>query len=74
MGRSAGNDSGRSVFLDAFVVRSLLLPFVLELFGRSTWRIPRWLDRRLPHLASDPESAAEPARRGAPEPAFEESG
>ena len=30
-----------AVFLDAFVVRSLLLPAVLELFGRRTWAFPQ---------------------------------
>jgi RND superfamily putative drug exporter len=40
-----------AVFLDAVVIRSLLLPAVLELSGRATWRFPAWLDRRLPRLA-----------------------
>jgi putative drug exporter of the RND superfamily len=64
-----------AVFLDAFVVRSLLLPAVLELLGRATWRLPRWLDRRLPHLAIDPpsvESGAERPRQPA-EPALSET-
>ena len=42
-----------AVFLDAFVVRILLLPSVLELLGRRTWALPPWLGRRLPHLAID---------------------
>ena len=42
-----------AVFLDAFVVRSLLLPAVLELLGRRTWDLPDWLERRLPHLSID---------------------
>jgi RND superfamily putative drug exporter len=42
-----------AVFLDAFVVRILLLPSVLELLGRRTWALPAWLGRRLPHLAID---------------------
>jgi putative drug exporter of the RND superfamily len=42
-----------AVFLDAFVVRILLLPSVLELLGRRTWALPGWLGRRLPHLAID---------------------
>jgi RND superfamily putative drug exporter len=42
-----------AVFLDAFVVRSLLLPSVLELLGRRTWALPAWLGERLPHLAID---------------------
>jgi RND superfamily putative drug exporter len=50
-----------AVFLDAFVVRILLLPSVLELLGRRTWAIPQWLGRRLPHLAIDhPETLVAP--------------
>jgi RND superfamily putative drug exporter len=39
-----------AVFLDALVVRCMLLPAVLELLGPLTWRLPRWLDSRLPHI------------------------
>ncbi len=39
-----------AVFLDALVVRCLLLPAVLHLVGERTWRIPAWLDRVLPRL------------------------
>ena len=47
------------VFIDAFVVRSLLLPAVLQLLGRRTWALPGWLDRRLPHLNIEPGTAVE---------------
>jgi RND superfamily putative drug exporter len=49
-----------AVFLDAFVVRSLLLPAVLELLGRRTWVFPSWLNRRLPRLAIEPAALPEP--------------
>ncbi len=49
-----------AVFLDAFIVRCLLLPSVLHLVGRRTWALPRWLGHRLPHIAVD-RSATEPA-------------
>jgi RND superfamily putative drug exporter len=39
-----------AVFLDAIVVRCLLLPAVLDVLGEATWRIPPWLDRALPRL------------------------
>jgi putative drug exporter of the RND superfamily len=39
-----------AVFLDALVVRCLLLPAVLHLVGERTWRIPAWLDRVLPRI------------------------
>jgi RND superfamily putative drug exporter len=49
-----------AVFLDAFVIRSILLPAVLELAGRRTWAFPSWLRRRLPHLAIEPPTQAVP--------------
>jgi RND superfamily putative drug exporter len=39
-----------AVFLDAVVVRCVLLPAVLELLGKTTWWLPSWLDRRLPRI------------------------
>ncbi|MDO5711193.1 MAG: MMPL family transporter, partial [Micrococcales bacterium] len=38
------------VFVDAFIVRMMLIPAVLQLFGHSAWALPGWLSRRLPHL------------------------
>jgi RND superfamily putative drug exporter len=52
-----------AVFLDAFVVRVVLLPSVLELLGARTWAFPSWLERRLPRLALDP--SPQPASAGA---------
>jgi putative drug exporter of the RND superfamily len=51
-----------AVFLDAFVIRSLLLPAVLELLGRWTWWFPERLGRRLPRLPTEtgPRPTAEP--------------
>jgi RND superfamily putative drug exporter len=39
-----------AVLLDAVVVRCVMLPAVLELLGKSTWALPRWLDNRLGHI------------------------
>jgi len=59
-----------AVLLDALVVRMVLLPAVLQLLGRRTWALPRWLDRRLPRVAVEGgESATRQARPL--EPAFE---
>ncbi len=50
-----------AVFLDAFVVRSLLLPAVLDLVGRWTWVLPGPLERRLPRVSMEPEAEAVPS-------------
>jgi putative drug exporter of the RND superfamily len=39
-----------AVFLDALVVRCLLLPATLSLIGSVTWSLPDWLGRLLPRL------------------------
>ncbi len=39
-----------AVFLDAIIVRCLLLPAVLNILGDATWAIPARLDRLLPRL------------------------
>jgi RND superfamily putative drug exporter len=39
-----------AVFLDAVVVRCLLLPAVLDILGSTTWWLPSWMDRWLPRL------------------------
>jgi RND superfamily putative drug exporter len=54
-----------AVFLDAILIRMLLLPAVLELLGRTTWALPRWMERRLPNVAIEPE------RNSTTLPAFE---
>jgi RND superfamily putative drug exporter len=61
-----------AVFLDALVVRCLLLPATLNLLGAATWRLPGWLDRVLPRVniegttitAPDVSRPAEDARHG----------
>jgi len=43
-----------AVFLDAVVIRCVLLPAVLHLTGERTWALPRWLDRALPRVTLEP--------------------
>ncbi len=47
-----------AVALDAFILRTVLVPAVMHLFGDANWWLPRWLDRRLPHLAIEPPEPA----------------
>ncbi len=41
---------GIAVLLDAMLVRLVLIPTVLRVFGRYAWALPRWLDRLLPDV------------------------
>jgi putative drug exporter of the RND superfamily len=51
-----------AVIIDAFVVRTVLVPALMHLSGSANWWLPGWLDRRLPHLAIDVPGA--PPSRG----------
>jgi RND superfamily putative drug exporter len=48
-----------AVFLDATVVRMVIVPAVMTLFGERAWRLPRWLDRVLPDLDVEGEHLVE---------------
>jgi RND superfamily putative drug exporter len=41
-----------AVVLDATVVRLILLPALIRLFGERTWAVPAWLDRILPRIST----------------------
>jgi RND superfamily putative drug exporter len=51
-----------AVFLDATVVRMILVPSTMSLLGGANWWVPKWLDRILPHLDMEaaPDLALEP--------------
>jgi RND superfamily putative drug exporter len=50
-----------AVALDAFILRTVLVPAAMHLFGKANWWLPAWLDRRLPHLSVDPPDEPVPA-------------
>ncbi len=43
-----------AIFLDATVVRMVLVPAVMQLLGSRNWWIPNWLERILPRLDVEP--------------------
>jgi putative drug exporter of the RND superfamily len=51
-----------AVFLDAFVLRTMLVPALMHLFGKRNWFFPRWLDRVAPRVSVEP-----PETRGSQE-------
>jgi putative drug exporter of the RND superfamily len=52
-----------AVFIDAVIIRSVLVPAIMQLFGRSAWWLPAWLDRILPTLHVEP-AAGDPRPTG----------
>ena len=49
-----------AIFLDATVVRMVLVPALMQLFGRANWWIPRRLDVALPRLDPEPGRPSRP--------------
>ena len=53
-----------AILLDALVVRTILVPAVMQLFGKWNWYLPRAIDRVLPHVSV--EGPAEAPTGGVP--------
>jgi RND superfamily putative drug exporter len=51
-----------AIFLDAVLVRTMLVPALMHTFGDRNWYLPKWLNRRLPHLDIEGD-AVEPRRK-----------
>ena len=49
-----------AIFLDAFVIRSLLVPALMRVLGDWNWWLPRWLDRLVPRVAIEPLTTPAP--------------
>ena len=39
-----------AIFIDATLIRMVIVPATMELLGDANWWLPNWLDRILPHL------------------------
>ncbi len=61
-----------AVFIDATVVRLILVPATMELLGDRNWWFPRWLDRVTPRLQIETSADLDAEQPGAlkPEPAL----
>lgn len=53
-----------AIFVDATIVRMVLVPATMKLMGNANWWLPGWLDRLLPTIDIDGEA-------GLPEPEWE---
>jgi RND superfamily putative drug exporter len=52
-----------AVFIDAVIIRSVLVPAIMQLLGARAWWFPDWLDRILPRLHVEPDEG-DPAPTG----------
>ncbi len=50
-----------AIFVDAYIIRTVLVPSVMHMLGRPNWWLPAWLDRLVPRLHVEP---AEPTPVG----------
>jgi len=55
-----------AIFIDATLIRMVIVPSTMELLGDANWWLPDWLDRILPHLDVEGPTIT-PADFGAPE-------
>ena len=40
-----------AVFIDAFVLRTILVPALMHVFGKANWWLPKSIDKVLPHVS-----------------------
>jgi RND superfamily putative drug exporter len=65
-----GTGLASAVFLDAFILRTMLVPSLMHLFGKANWFFPAWLEKVTPRVSVEPPEP-EPATASvgnAPEP------
>lgn len=49
-----------AIFVDASIVRMILVPATMKLMGDANWWLPAWLDRLLPNIDIEGESGLPP--------------
>ena len=60
-GTELGVGMATAIFVDATIVRMVLVPAVMQLMGRANWWIPGWLDRALPRVGIEAQRASVPS-------------
>jgi RND superfamily putative drug exporter len=54
--KEAGVGAATAVFVDATLVRLILVPSLMQLLGDANWWFPNWLDRLVPKIGVDAEA------------------
>lgn len=49
--QSIGFALALGVFVDAFIVRLIIVPIVMSYLGKAAWWLPKWLDKILPNVS-----------------------
>ena len=56
-----------AVLIDAIVIRTILVPSIMQLFGARAWWLPGWLSRILPRISVEPQNGVRPTGEPVPE-------
>jgi RND superfamily putative drug exporter len=69
--KASGIGMAAAIFVDATIIRMLLVPAVMHMLGRGNWWLPRSMARRLPqlHIEGPPSASARPLDDAEPVPA-----
>jgi len=51
-----------AIFVDAYIIRTVLVPSVMHMLGRANWWLPAWLDRNLPRFDVEPAQLPSPEK------------
>ncbi|MEZ5078475.1 MAG: MMPL family transporter [Solirubrobacterales bacterium] len=62
-----------AIFIDAVIIRSVLVPAIMQILGDRAWYFPDWLDRILPRLHVEAEEGDGVGAPRESEPAHSES-
>ncbi|TAM92154.1 MAG: MMPL family transporter [Jatrophihabitans sp.] len=62
--KMVGLGLGGAIFIDAFVLRTVLVPAVMHALGASNWWYPAWLDRITPRVSVEPAEDDDQDRTG----------
>jgi RND superfamily putative drug exporter len=60
---------GGAVLLDAFVLRTVLVPALMHVFGKANWYYPHWLERITPQFSVEPHDGTWEVEHGGEPPA-----
>jgi RND superfamily putative drug exporter len=59
-----GTGLASAVFLDAFILRTMLVPALMHWFGKANWFFPNWLEKVTPRVSVEPHDQLEADEAG----------